>query len=140
MARKPRYPSRVRLFLVLGLLLAFTAGSAGASDTTSLRVRYWPEGKTGTSTLWTLRCTPPGGTHPRAARACGVLSSLRDPFAPTPKDVGCTQQYGGPQVARVSGTFRGHRIWALFQRRDGCEISRWARVGALLPVAPRGPA
>ena len=131
----------MRAVLVVGLAaVAFLGGSAAASDTTSLRIRYWAEGKSGSSILWTLGCTPARGTHPRAATACDVLASLRDPFAPTPKDVGCTQQYGGPQVARVAGTFRGHRVWTQFQRRDGCEIARWTRVGPLLPTPPRGPA
>jgi len=130
----------VRAIVVIGLALVFVAGSASGSGTTSLRIRYWPDGKAGASTLWTLRCTPPAGTHPRAASACDVLARLADPFAPIPKDVGCTQIYGGPQVARVSGRLRGRVVWATFQRRDGCEISRWARVGALLPTPPRGPA
>jgi len=131
---------RAVVVIAIGLALAFLSGSAGASDRTSLRIRYWPEGKAGPSTLWTLRCAPPAGTHPRAAVACDVLAKVGNVFAPVPKDVGCTQLYGGPQVARVSGSFRGHLLWTQFQRRDGCEIGRWARAGALLPAAPRGPA
>ena len=46
----------------------------------------------------------------------------------------CTQIYGGPAVARVTGRFRGNRIWAEFRRRDGCEIDRWDRLRPLLPV------
>jgi hypothetical protein len=137
---KRRYAPSVRFVVVIGLVVAVLSGSAGASDGTSLRIRYWSEGKAGSSIVWTLRCAPPGGTHPRAAAACGVLASVRAPFAPVPKDVGCTQVYGGPQLARVSGTLRGRPVWASFQRRDGCEISRWARVGPLLPTPPRGPA
>jgi Subtilisin inhibitor-like len=138
-AGERRYAPRVRAVVAIGLALACLSGSAGASDGTSLRIRYWAEGKTGSSTLWTLRCAPSGGTHPRAAAACDVLAKVQTPFAPVPKDVACTQVYGGPQVARVSGTLRGRRVWAVFQRRDGCEIARWARAGALLPTPPRGP-
>jgi len=125
--------------LVGAVALLLLTASAAASGTTSLRIRYWPDGKAGASTLWTLHCGPARGTHPRAAAACDVLARLQDPFAPTPKDVGCTQLYGGPQVARVSGTLRGRRVWATFQRRDGCEIARWVRAGAVLPTPPRGP-
>jgi hypothetical protein len=46
-------------------------------------------------------------------------------FAPVPKDRVCTQLYGGPQVARITGRLRGVRISALFGRSDGCEIGRW---------------
>jgi hypothetical protein len=47
----------------------------------------------------------------------------------------CTQQYGGPQVAAVSGTFRGRRVDSLFSRTDGCEISRWNAMAPLLGSA-----
>jgi hypothetical protein len=43
----------------------------------------------------------------------------------------CTAIYGGPQVARVSGTFGGHKVRATFNRRGGCEIARWNRVSFL---------
>jgi hypothetical protein len=48
--------------------------------------------------------------------------------------VACTQIYGGPEVARVTGRFRGNRIWAEFRRSDGCEIARWERLRPLLPL------
>jgi hypothetical protein len=44
----------------------------------------------------------------------------------------CTQQYGGPQVAVVTGTFHGRRVDCVFSRTDGCEISRWNTMAALL--------
>jgi hypothetical protein len=50
-----------------------------------------------------------------------------------PKDAVCTEIYGGPDVARVTGRFRGRPIWVQFQLRNGCEISRWKRVQPLLP-------
>jgi hypothetical protein len=40
----------------------------------------------------------------------------------------CTQVYGGPQVAVVSGTLRGRPVWARFKRTDSCQIERWNRV------------
>jgi hypothetical protein len=33
----------------------------------------------------------------------------------------------------VTGRFRGARVWAKFQLRNGCEIARWKRVVPLLP-------
>jgi hypothetical protein len=119
---------------LLALALTLTA-SAAASGTTSLRIRVWPEGAGGRSSTWTLRCDPAGGTHPRRVEACRVLASFKDPFAPVPPNMGCTQIYGGPQVALVTGTFSGRRVWTRFKRNDGCQIARWARVGPLLAPA-----
>jgi hypothetical protein len=48
----------------------------------------------------------------------------------------CTQQYGGPQVAVVTGSFHGRTVNARFQRTDGCEIARWKAVAALLGGTP----
>ncbi len=45
----------------------------------------------------------------------------------------CTQEYGGPQTARVRGTIGSRSIDRRFARRNGCEIADWARAGALLP-------
>jgi hypothetical protein len=52
-----------------------------------------------------------------------------------PENIACIEIYGGPQVARVTGTFRGRRVWATFRRTDGCEIARWNRVRFLFPIA-----
>lgn len=55
-------------------------------------------------------------------------------FAPVPKNVVCTEIYGGPQKARVTGTVGGNRIWATFTRQNGCQIDRWNRLSPwLLP-------
>jgi aminoglycoside phosphotransferase (APT) family kinase protein len=48
----------------------------------------------------------------------------------------CTQQYGGPQVAVVTGTVDGRTVNARFQRTDGCEIARWKAMAALLGGSP----
>jgi hypothetical protein len=54
-------------------------------------------------------------------------------FFPTPGPPRlCTQQYGGPQAAVVTGTFHGRRVESVFTRTDGCEISRWNTMAALL--------
>jgi hypothetical protein len=52
----------------------------------------------------------------------------------------CTQQYGGPQVAEVTGTFHGRQVRAVFRRTDGCEIARWNSLAALLGGTPGAPA
>lgn len=44
----------------------------------------------------------------------------------------CTQQYGGPQVAVVTGWFLGREVHSTFSRTDGCEIARWRAMAPLL--------
>ncbi|WP_427005063.1 serine protease inhibitor [Pseudarthrobacter sp. H2] len=44
----------------------------------------------------------------------------------------CTQQYGGPQVAVVTGRFLGREVHSRFSRTDGCEIARWHAMAPLL--------
>ena len=105
-----------------------------ATAVTTLTITVWPGGMAGPSERWTLRCGPTGGTLPARVAACRKLNSLTSPFRRIPKNALCTQIYGGPHVARVTGRFRGNRIWAEFRRRDGCEIARWERLGPLLPL------
>ncbi len=84
---------------------------------------------------YTLVCHPAGGDHPDPQAACRSLSDLKHPFAPVPPDAMCTQIYGGPQTATVTGTFRGEPVNAEFSRTDGCEIARWDKHVALLVEA-----
>ena len=56
-------------------------------------------------------------------------------FEPTPGDVACTQQYGGPETATVTGTFKGEQVDAKFSRQNGCEIARWEDALPLLEAA-----
>ncbi|WP_395405375.1 serine protease inhibitor [Arthrobacter sp. UC242_113] len=48
----------------------------------------------------------------------------------------CTQQYGGPQVAVVTGTFNGRTVNSQFSMTDGCEIARWRALSPLLGGVP----
>jgi hypothetical protein len=59
--------------------------------------------------------------------ACRRLAALKQPFTPVPPDVVCTQVFAGPQEALVTGTFRGRKVWARFNRRNGCQTDRWNR-------------
>jgi hypothetical protein len=105
----------------------------------SLHITVWPQGTDGGYHAWTLRCgAAVGGTLPHRSAACRKLARLNRPFAPVPSDVACSEIFGGPQVALVTGTFRGHRVRARFNRRDGCEIERWNRVRFLFVGAAAG--
>jgi hypothetical protein len=57
-------------------------------------------------------------------------------FEPVPEMTACTQQYGGPETAHVTGTFRGEPVDARFSREQGCEIARWEAVVAVLDRNP----
>jgi hypothetical protein len=121
------------LLLATGCMSSSTSGGDDGSESTSLEISVTPGGEAPTK-VWTLRC-PEGGTLPDAAEACNKLESLDDPFAPVPKDVACTQIYGGPQEADVRGVFRGRPVEAHFDRGNGCEIARWDKVQFLFPGA-----
>lgn len=81
----------------------------------------------------TLTCEPTGGTHPAAAQACVDLARLPEPFAPLPSDQVCTEIFGGPQTATITGTHRGEPVRSELSRSDGCRIAQWDGLGAVLP-------
>ncbi len=105
------------------------------SVSASLHITVWPSGLDGPSQTWQLRCAPAAGTLPRPATACARLARLTNPFAPVRKDVACSEIFGGPQVARIRGAFRGRKVYAAFNRRDGCQTARWDRIQFLFPVS-----
>jgi len=83
---------------------------------------------------WTLTCVGfVEGSHPQAQAACDRLAGLERPFAPLPADVVCSQQYGGPETARVIGRWGGEPVELDLSRVDGCRIAQW---DSLVPVVP----
>nr|WP_052310305.1 SSI family serine proteinase inhibitor [Streptomyces viridochromogenes] len=89
-----------------------------------------------------LYCGPEGGNHPDPQGACAAVE--RDTrwgtevFAPAPEGGFCTMQYGGPATAHITGTWDGRPVDARYDRRDGCQISRWDRLVPLLPAVGSG--
>jgi LysM repeat protein len=86
----------------------------------------------------TLRCD-------RAARGTGFLARASKPACAlvrdgTVADVAaqqrkarlCSEEYGGPQRARIRGTVGRQRITITLDRSDGCGIADWNRLLALL--------
>jgi hypothetical protein len=114
-------------------------GAAGISQTQNdLAVDVDP-GDGSEPSRWTLVCAGVAeGTHPDPETACAHLQGLDDPFAPIPDDVACTEQYGGPQRAHVTGVWGGEPVDLELSAVDGCRISQWASLGPLLaiPVMP----
>ena len=82
--------------------------------------------------------SPDGGSMesnlPDAHAALAAVEQFGEEiFFPVPRpDRICTQQYGGPQVATVTGWFRGRKVNSAFSRTDGCEIARWKTMAPLL--------
>lgn len=87
--------------------------------------------ETGTPENFTLVCVDgvpaAESQHPDAAAACLALkanAAILSP-APRPTDQACTMQYGGPQLATVTGVVDGQPVETNFSLRDGCEIATW---------------
>ena len=116
--------------------LALASGAVAAGPRVTLTISIWADGDaSATPRVWTLRCAPVGGTLPARQRACRVLGQGGwDLFEPVPGDAVCMEIYGGPQVALVRGRLGDRRVWARFTRTDGCQIARWTRLAALLPL------
>ena len=130
--------SRATFLLPLFLLLLVPAGcgggSSGAGAPASLRITVWPQGKAGTSVSYSLSCPKGTGTLPGARAACSKLQKIdASAFAPVPRGSACTEIYGGPRVATVSGDLAGKSIKADFSRTNGCESARWDRLAFLFP-------
>jgi hypothetical protein len=120
--------------VVAGGLIATASPFAGPSAKTSLRITYWEHSaRPGATVTWTLACNPARGSLARPTVACNRLAAAGAKlFAPLPKDIVCTEIYGGPQKARVVGSVADRRIWATFTRTNGCQIERWSRIAPWL--------
>ena len=125
--------------IALALLSACGGGDGGASTAgdgaSALSVELWPAGEgQGTAVTATLTCDPAGGDLPDPAAACAALAAGADALAPVPADAVCTELYGGPEEARITGTLDGEPVDASLSRANGCEIDRWERLRPLLPA------
>jgi hypothetical protein len=75
-----------------------------------------------------------GSTVRDADAACAALTKHGEKvfFELPDRNRICTQQYGGPQQARVTGTISGREVDKEFSLTDGCKISEWNSMQALL--------
>ena len=109
-----------------------STASPGNQDDTDLTIVVTTG--SGSTSTWQLTCNPPGGTHPDPKAACRALETNGAAALPAvPKDKACTQIYGGPETATITGTWKGQPVMSRFARNDGCEISRWKLMEGLLP-------
>ena len=142
--------------VIMGLLLLVLAGCAepagdGAAGTTAspsvsddspadddLLIEL-DRGRGDEPERYTLVCAdPPQGDHPDATAACAHLETLDAPFAALPADMVCTEQYGGPETARITGRCAGETVDLELSRIDGCRISQWESLGPVLPPVEGG--
>lgn len=99
---------------------------------------------TNESSRYHLQCDGPlalaSSDHPRSAAACALLDANPQLLTPPAANATrmCTQQYGGPAIARVTGTLDGRGVKRDFDLRDGCGISDWTAALALLVDQPTG--
>jgi hypothetical protein len=71
-----------------------------------------------------LRCSPPGGGHPKAAQACAALKAAGGrPAALEPAEVVCTLQYT-PVTATVAGAWKGRKVTWSRTFGNECELTR----------------
>jgi Subtilisin inhibitor-like len=79
---------------------------------------------------WTLRCDPPGGSHPDPAAACAVLLKAKSPFAPPAKGIMCPMIRVGTKTAIVKGTYFGRHVDTTFAP-GGCQLAQWQEIGTI---------
>lgn len=51
-----------------------------------------------------------------------------------PGDRVCTEEWGGPEQATITGTFEGIDVDTDFHRANGCGIGDWALLDRILPA------
>jgi hypothetical protein len=132
----------VRIAPVLACLIALGAVGCGGDDNdeqpaavnsiAELTVTVDPDGDGGAKPKTaTVKCGPASDS-----KECAALGDMKaDVFEPVPGNIACTQQYGGPETAKVTGTFKGEQVDAEFSRVNGCEIARWEKMSPVLAVA-----
>jgi hypothetical protein len=108
------------------VLVAVIALALIGSPSTNLKITVWEQGRAQSpARVSTLVC-------PSTSPKCRKLAAFTtNPFAPVPPGIVCTEVYGGPEEALVTGWFRGKKVWARFTLRNGCQIARWNRVAFL---------
>jgi hypothetical protein len=66
------------------------------------------------------------GLHPNTKAICAAIAKQGTRlFAPVPAGIACSQIYGGPETATITGTVKGRKINSAFRRTDGCQVARW---------------
>ena len=108
---------------------AATPTSEPAAALADLEVTYDADGEGGEEAEpVAVRCD----TAEDSATCAEIAEVKPEVFEPTPGDVACTQQFGGPEIVTVTGTFQGEEVDATFTRQNGCEIARFQDAAPIL--------
>ena len=77
-----------------------------------------------------LRC---GGDNPCDRSQLDELAAVAEPPDPT---LACTELYGGPEKAHMTGTLEGEPVDVTITRSNGCEIADYEALFAALGRKP----
>jgi hypothetical protein len=67
-----------------------------------------------------------------AKTTCAKLAQTTSPFAKPSNSEMCAQIYESAEIATVSGTWNGQKVYARFSKADGCEQKRWKDLAFLI--------
>ena len=124
--------------LLPALLVAMTLAACGADDeqpaatapADSTRLTVEVTGASPDPIAIELSC---GGATPCEQRRLDKLAAVAEPADPTRA---CTQQYGGPEEAHMTGTLEGEPVDVTVTRSDGCGIADYEALFAALGRKP----
>jgi hypothetical protein len=130
--------ARLLIAAVAAGALVFALAGAGSDDAVRLTVTF--SRAPGARHVAHLRCA---GNSARAdgflrsvgaRRACATARRLAAFLASRPpSNRACSEIFGGPERALVTGTIGSRRVRRAFARTDGCETADWRRAIPLLP-------
>lgn len=120
--------------VIVGVITLAPACAASGNAKANLVIQYQPTSSSAPVKL-TVSCLgsrATAGTHPNRKAICALLAKKGVKiFAPTPAGTACSMIYGGPEIARVTGTVGSTKVKATFNKTDGCQVARWQ---AALPL------
>lgn len=122
--------------LAAGIALASCSAAEPQASPTDLEIVVRNDGAT-VSGEYRLRCqgeqVGAGSTLPTAEAACALLASNPAVLSPAANQNRiCTEIYGGPDTAQITGTLAGRSVSVSFDRHNGCAIDDWAAAAPLL--------
>jgi hypothetical protein len=127
-----------RLACLTVALAAALAGCGGGDEDEAAAPVPQPAGGNALSVVVTGAASQPIRMSLRCEATCD-RKAVREAIAPRDPAAACTQQYGGPERAKVTGTFEGERVDVEITRTDGCGIAAYqvlfAAFGRQPPVA-----
>jgi hypothetical protein len=102
------------------------AGVRQASSSSNLMISYHPSASSQVTFKVSCLARSISGTHPNKKAICAAIAKQGTRlFAPVPTGIACSQIYGGPETATITGTVKGRKINSAFSRTDGCQVARW---------------